>query len=429
MRVPAISPAPSPVSPSAVEPAGAKHQAVGAPGPDFSREKTLEPPTPLGPQTSAGPRPPRLQRRDRELLALLGLCRYLTANQVVALELLGRTEKAAAHRLRRLSGGGPAQGWPFSPPLVRTVAYRAFTGEPLRLWGLAPAGCAVAAGELARVVKAFRADVGAVFAEHFVFLTELFVRLARPYLAAGILPRALPFRWNVAEDVELPWRDRDETGCEKTRVIRPDAVLELHSAERRLFIECEMGTNTLTPLGPEKPQSTVRKLERYDAYVSGFADVPARLSHYRRKYPDGWRCEVLFLVGSESRRRATSAALAACLDNLAGTRLSASAFTLEEAAGHCLSLLPAPHPGASAVARDRNREAPSPFYGECEHGAVKEFVLDMTAALAEANARLRRHGLESVPGPASKAPMLDFLRKAQAEMQRRRLRDGDSSLP
>jgi hypothetical protein len=368
-------------------------------------------------------RPPRLQRPDRELLALLGVCRYLTASQVVALQPGARTERGAAQRLRRLSGDGPPKGWPFSPALLRGVPYRAFDGEPLRVWGLTQAGFAVAAGELGRVLKAFRTDVGAVFAEHFVCLTELFVHLARPYLAAGVLPRALPFRWNVAEDVELPWRDRDETGCEKARVIRPDAVLEVPSSERRLFIECEMGTNPLTPLGPDKPQSTVRKLERYDAYVSGFADVPARLSHYRRKYPDGWPCEVVFLVRSESRRRATSAALTACLENLAGTRLCARAFTLEEAVAHCASLLPRPRAPDGPLAhppRAPEPESAPPFYGEREHGAVKDFVLDMTAALAAANAQLRRHGLEPIPGPASKAPMLDFLRKAQAEMQRRR---------
>lgn len=386
------------------------------------------PPPPSVPRPGAAlakpsARPPRLQRPDRELLALLGVCRYLTASQVASLCLGGRTEKGALHRLRRLSGDAPSKGWPFSPALVRALAYRAFDGEPLRLWGLTPAGYSVAAGELGRALKSFRSDVGAVFAEHFVFLTELFVRLAGPQLAAGVLPRALPFRWNVAEDVELPWRDRDEAGCEKSRVIRPDAVLELPGCERRLFIECEMGTNPLTSSSPDKPQATVRKVERYDAYVSGFADVTARLSHYRRKYPDGWPCEVLFLVQSESRRRATRAALTTCLESLAGSRLCARACTLEEAVAHCTGFLrrpeapaapPAPSPLAPAVG------AEAPFYGEREHGAVKDFVLDMTAALAEANTQLRRHGLDAIPGPASKAPMLDFLRKAQTEMQRRR---------
>ncbi len=372
----------------------------------------------------------RLQRKDRELLALLGLCRYLTVGQVVALGAASGSEKASAQRLRRLAGEVRSRGWPFRPSLLRAIPYRAFDGEPLQLWGLSPAGCALAAGELARVLRAFRADVGAVFAEHFVFLTDLFVRLVQPYLAAGVPPRALPFRWNVAEDVELPWRDRDETGCEKARIIRPDAVLEVPSSQRRFFIECEMGTHTLTPLGPDKPQATVRKLQRYDAYVSGLADVPTRLSHYGKKYPDGWPCEVVFLVRTEGRQRATEAALRACLETLAGTRLTARALTLEAATAHCALTLPRPGrpeetcPSPAPASGGAVAEA---FYGEHEHGAVKDFVLDMTAALAEANALLRRHGLAPVPGPASKAPMLDFLRKAHAEMQRRREADGSTS--
>jgi hypothetical protein len=387
------------------------------------------PPPARGLASKAPGRPPQLQRRDRELLALLGTCRYLTARQWVALEPSGRTQKAATLRLRRLSGEGSAGSTAFAPALVRATPYRAFHGESLRLWGLTPAGYAVAASELGRVLKALRSEVGAAFAEHFVALTELFVQLARPYLAAGTLPRALPFRWNVAEDVELPWRDCDETGAEKARIIRPDAVLELPTAERRIFIECEMGTNTLTPVGPDKPQSTVRKLERYDAYVSGLADVSTRLSHYRRKYPDGWPCEVLFLVQSDSRRQATSLAVSACLEGLAGTRLCARALTLREAVAHCAELLPQNDGVAAASLQAPSAGLSPPFYGEPEHAAVKDFVLDMTSALAEANARLRRHSLDVVPGPASKVPMLDFLRKAHAEMQRRRERHGGTQVP
>ncbi|MGO9064677.1 MAG: replication-relaxation family protein [Myxococcaceae bacterium] len=361
----------------------------------------------------------RLQPADRSVLALLGLCRYLTASQLVALGLAGGTEKGAVRRLRRLAAQGPAQGLHLPSPLLRTVPYRTYAGEPMRLWGLAPAGSALASVELARELKAFRSDVGAVFAEHFVFLTDLFVRLVQPYLAAGLHPRALPFRWNVAEDVELPWREPDEAGCEKARVIRPDAVLEVPASGRRFFIECEMGTHTLTPVSPDKPQATVRKLERYDAYVSGFADVGDRLSHYRRKYPDGWPCEVLFLVRSESRQRSTEATLAGCLENLPGTRLTAHAFTLEQAAAHC-GLPPPTADRPSTGAPEQPSPSPAPFYGEAEHGAVKDFVLEMTAALAEANARLRHGGLGAVPGPVSKAAMLDFLRRAHAEMQRLR---------
>jgi len=265
------------------------------------------------------------------------------------------------------------------------------------------------------------AEIGAAFAEHFVSLTDLFVRLARPCLSSAVLPRALPFRWNVSEDTELPWQEADDVGCAKPRVIRPDAVLEVPAAERRLFIECERGTHTLTPQSADKPQATVRKLERYDAYVSGFADVGDRLTHYRMKYPDGWPCEVVFLVPTESRQRSTEAALRGCLEGLAGTRLTAHAFTLEQAAAHCAGLLPAPAGAGDAKALSVRGQGTA-FYGESEHTAVKAFVLDMTAALAEANSRLRRHGLVAVPGPLSKAGMLDFLRKAQAAMLRLRAR-------
>ncbi len=371
--------------------------------------------TPGGGRRPAGPHGGvrRLQPSDRGLLALLGLCRFLTADQVVALAANGRTDKAVAQRLCRLAGESRPRGCGPLPALLRPLPYRSYTGEAMRLWGLTAAGATAASVELARELHPVRSDVGAFFAEHFVCLTDLFVQLVRPYLAAGVLPRALPFRWNVSEDVELPWQDRDGGEAAKARVIRPDAVLEVPGAERRFFIECETGSHTLTPRSPDKPQATVRKLERYDAYVSGFAEVPTRLTHYRRKYPDGWPCEVLFLVPSEGRQHATEAALAACLEALAGSRLTAHAFTLEQAAAHCAAHLP--FAGTAPP-----QPLPAPFYGEAEHGAVRDYVLEMTAALAEANTRLLRHGLHSVPGPISKAGMLDFLRKAQAEMQRLR---------
>jgi len=119
--------------------------------------------------------------------------------------------------------------------------------------------------------------------------------------------------------------------------------------------------------------------------------------------------------------------LRACLATLAGTRLRARALTLEAAAAHCALTMPPPRrpeePCPSPAPASLSAAAGA-FYGEHEHGTVKDFVLDMTAALAEANTLLRRHGLGAVPGPASKAPMLDFLRKAHAEMQRRREADG-----
>ena len=183
-----------------------------------------------------------------------------------------------------------------------------------------------------------------------------------------------------------------------------------------------MGTHTLTPASPEKLQATVRKVERYDAYVTGFADARAHVSHYQRKYPDGWPCEVLFLVQRESRQRSTTEALAAARTQR-GTRVVTQAFTLQGATEYCRRLFPAVEEsprGPAFALLSRRGPALQPFYGEAEHRVVNDFVLDMTAALSAANSALRRNGFTGAAEPASKAPMLDFLRKAQAEMHRQR---------
>jgi hypothetical protein len=365
----------------------------------------------------------RLRQRNRDLVALLGVCRYLTARQLVELGTGARTEKSATYRLRGLAGEATrAKVRPFEPALLRALAFRAFDGQPFQLWALTAAGYAVAGAELGRLLKVPRVDVGAAFAEHSVFLTDLLVALARPLVKQGLAPRDFPFRWDVVEDVELPWREKSDARNEKSRVIRPDAVLEVPAVKRRIFIECEMGTHTLTPESPEKLQATVRKVERYDAYVTGFADPRAQVSHYHRKYPDGWPCEVLFLVQTEARERRTNKALAAARDQC-GTRVPTQALTLQGAAEYCRRLFPAvecTRLGAVvelAPIRGRSRE---PFYGEFEHRVVNDFVLDMTAALSAANSALRRNGLVAPAEPASKAAMVEFLRRAQKEMHRQR---------
>jgi len=365
----------------------------------------------------------RLKRRDRELVALLGMCRYLTAKQVVELGQGARTEKVAGYRLRGLAGeatSSKVRG--FEPALLRPLRFRGFDGEPFQLWALTPAGYAVAGAELGRLLRVPRVDVGATFAEHSAFLTDVFVQLARPFLQAGIPPRHFPFRWDVAEDVELPWREKGAGGAEKSRVIRPDAVLEVPTARRRFFIECEMGTHTLTPVSPEKVQATVRKVERYDAYVSGFEDARSRVSHYQRKYPDGWPCDVLFLVQKARRQAATSQALATAREKH-GTRVPARAFTLQEMVAYCGALFPSPSrslPREATAFTARCGPAPGQFYGEREHRTVNDFILEMTAALTTANSALRRNGFTPVAEPSSKAAMLDFLRKAQVELHRQR---------
>ncbi len=127
-------------------------------------------------------RPGQLKQRDRDLVALLGICRYLTARQLVQLGSGARTEKAGTYRLRGLAGDATrAKVRPFEPALLRALPFRSFDGRPFELWALTPAGYAVAGAELGRLLRVPRVDVGASFAEHSAFLTDMFVRLGRPF--------------------------------------------------------------------------------------------------------------------------------------------------------------------------------------------------------------------------------------------------------
>jgi hypothetical protein len=326
------------------------------------------------------------------------------------------------YRLRGLSGEGTAyKVRPMEPPMLRPLGFRSFDGEPQQLWALTTAGYAVARAELRRPLRVPRMDIGAAFAEHFVRLTDLFVELVLPYLLASVAVGKLPFLWDVTEQVELPWREGSPSGTERMRVVRPDAVLEIPAARRRYFVECETGSHTLVPRSPEKHQATLRKLERYEAYVCGLADVRARLSHYRLSHPDGWPCEVLFLVPTQGRQESMASVLATFRSGRGGQSVMAHALVLPEAVAHLSKLLP-PAPAAEpARSPPADARAPvDPFYGELEHRAVKTFILEMSAALTQANTALRRRHLPLVPEPPSNAEMVAFLRRAQAEMQRRR---------
>ena len=359
-----------------------------------------------------------LRRKDRQLVGALGLCRYLTIGQVMELGVGAKTGKATGYRLRGLAGEETRSKVRASrPALLRCFPFRSFEGERLHLWALTPAGYRLAGVELGLTLQVPRTDIGAQFAEHFVLLTDLLVQLLRPRLGTGASLRDLPFRWDVVGDVDLPWRETDTAGEGRAHVLRPDAVLTLPEAKRRLFIECETGSNTLVAEGPRRRQAVVNKLDRYDTFVSGFADVASHETHYQRRYPDRWPCDVVFLVRTERRQRNTESAISTFLSSRPELRFAARAFLLSQAVSHVSGLLGSPK---SPAARSSGAPRQS-FYGELEHQAVKDFVLEMSAALSQANAALRRRRLPSVAEPESGRQMVDFLRRAQVEMTRRRV--------
>jgi hypothetical protein len=120
---------------------------------------------------------------------------------------------------------------------------------------------------------------------------------------------------------------------------------------------------------------------------------------------------VVFLVHSASRRTSTEAALASVVTAGDG-RVTFRIFTLEQALAYVQGLLPGlpeattPPPNSDVT-----------LFGAEEQRTVNAFVVESTAALAQANAALRRHGGPEVADPPSTARMLAFLRRAQGALK------------
>lgn len=291
--------------------------------------------------------------RDRELMALMSISRYLTTAQANALVRPGKHESVGRRRLFTLAGlaprargrrGGPPPAL-FQPPYLRRLRFRRMTGERMDFWALTRQGEALAAEVLGREPRVERGDVSEPFREHWAVLTDLFVGLAVPLLARGVRACALPLQWDPGEAAELPWRQYDaEAGKVRARAMVPDAVLALPGARRRYLVECEMGTHSIVATSDEKAGATVRKLERYDEFFGGYDDSANRVTFYEKAFPDGWPAEVLFLVRKTTRRDNVNAALARWRAERGRCTVTARAVTLDDALKEICPLLGAPPP-------------------------------------------------------------------------------------
>jgi hypothetical protein len=260
--------------------------------------------------------------RERHLVALVALARYLTTAQLHRLALPDRHVRTAERTLDALAGLGPQAR---ASALLRRVIYQRYDGSGVLAWAVTQAGWTVAT-KLLGPLREPSEDIGHEFLEHTVQLNELFTRLFEP---AAPLPKAKrakggrnaardfaradsrQVRWVSSDGARLPWKDYDmRRGGAKERVIQPDAVLELSKARRRLFLECEMGTHTVVPVSPDKTGATLAKATRYENYLNGFADSSARRTFYQAQYPDGFEPEVLFLVLEPGRASFVNEALA-----------------------------------------------------------------------------------------------------------------------
>jgi hypothetical protein len=284
----------------------------------------------------------KLVARDRELVGLLAITRYLTTAQANALLRPGRDESVGRQRLFALAGLTPRRqanrvhrklpAPVFSPPYVRRLLFRSTAGQRVDVWALTPHGYALAEQTLGQERKVHREDVSEMFLEHWVTLTDLFVGLTGPLLVRGVKVRDLPFHWDPSDSTHLPWKEYDaDNNVVRPRVIVPDAVLELPGLKRRYFIECEMGTHSIVSSSDEKAGATLRKTERYDEFFGGYADPAAKVTFYAQAFPDRWPAEVLYLVRKDSRRNSVNAALARWRTGRAGLAVQARAATVADA--------------------------------------------------------------------------------------------------
>lgn len=366
-----------------------------------------------------GVRRPQLTERDRQLFGYLGICRYLSTEQVLRLFFPARDRASSQRRLLRLAGewgrlrgdGKDGAYANFDPPYLRRLFFRTYEGDRVEVWALTEVGYAVAGKVLKVPVKVPAQDVGANFLEHSVLLNEVFVSLVDPAAVACARCRArvewaapvagpkvvafvlrcssptcaaiskarladaseLPFRWTGPEGARLPWKDYDRrVGATRDRVIVPDAVLEILATKTRYFLEFETGTQSVVAPVDKKPGATVAKLERYADFLSGLADPNKGLTNYRAIYPDDWTPSVIFIAVGEARRESIQQAIHLAEKKLG--RISAKALLGTEV--------------AELVRTGRGREA-SPTHVEPERvrpgrlSVRAEFLVDVAACLRD----------------------------------------------
>jgi len=251
----------------------------------------------------------RLTERDRQLVGLMAVARYLSTEQVRTLIFPERDESVARKRLAILAGEGTRGA---ATPLVRRLVYRAKDWKLVTVWAPTVNGYYVAMDVLGSSLRIPAHDVAPEFLGHTIALNDLFVRLMATGDKHFARARVDRFAWRCSDSVRLPWTEYDmRAGKRNSRVIHPDAVLELPGQRRRIFIECETGSQPIASVNDDKGGATVAKIQRYESFLRGFADVSAKRTHYAEQFPDGFAPEVLFLVFSNARRESINKAIAA----------------------------------------------------------------------------------------------------------------------
>jgi len=328
----------------------------------------------------------KLTDRDRDLLGLLVLARYLTAAQVHRLAFAGKTRSLAYRRLLKLAR---ADG---QPAFVRQRFFRTYDGNRVAVWAPTPYAIPAALARSAPLLELPKHDVGAQFLEHLIQLNELLIAL---WSNGNRCPRAGHpcFRWIPSDRVRLVWGEwKIREGRKLQRIIQPDAVLELPAVKRRYFLECEMGTQLIAPGKGKAPGATLSKADRYQTFLGEPSGLGNRQTHYDAQFRDGFAPEVLFLVLTPGRASSVNAALAGFRAKHEGRPVGAMrAITFDAAAIELRKLAGVPPLATAAPGQPSALTAPSnlPTLSGAEVRLLERCIYDSVRSIKRARAVFR----------------------------------------
>ena len=181
-----------------------------------------------------------LTERDHDVLGFLAIARRLTADQLIALAFPGRHVTIAYRRLALLASARPNGGG-----YVRQDFFFGGQGNRAKVaaWSVTNDGYSAVAPLLPYLRPYSTAPAVVANLQHDLWLNDLFVAMATAR-GAPVNPGDLPFRWLCDTDKPIAFRTLDDDAAFKTNLLRPDAIVELPLARRRIFIEAERGTHT-----------------------------------------------------------------------------------------------------------------------------------------------------------------------------------------
>ncbi|WP_242392133.1 replication-relaxation family protein [Anaeromyxobacter oryzisoli] len=297
-----------------------------------------------------------LTARDYDVLGFLAIARRLTADQLIALSFPGRHITIAYRRLAMLAAARPGGGG-----YVRQDFFFGARQERAKVaaWAVTNDGYNAVA-PLLPYLRAYSTTPAVVAnLQHDLWLNDLFVAMATAR-GAPVSPGDLPFRWLCDTDRPIAFRTLDDNAAFKTNLLRPDAIVELPFAQRRIFIEAERGTHTISPMSTMNAGATTMKARRYGLFVAAPIGAEAQTTAYRSTFPDGYRPELLFLVHSEWRRVHVLEALQAEHAKDANPPdFPVHVMTFDKARELLTSALPAGWTPAFSVARPRAQARPA----------------------------------------------------------------------